>query len=262
MRLPGSTVIVTGATSGIGRQTAVMLAAKGALVWAVARSGDLLEELAEGHDGIRPLVADVTTDADRATLVDTVGPVDVLVNNAGIGWSGLVEEMPADQLRQVLEVNLVGLIDLTRRVLPGMLERGRGHVVNVASVASWVAIPPLTVYSATKFAVQGFTDGLSREVAGRGVAVTSVNPGPVATKFWARAEGEDRPSTDVGDDPRYGVPATLAARAIVRSIRMGGLPGYQTIAVPRVLGLSRLGALPGLRLVVDAVAAPVARRWR
>ncbi len=260
MRLSSSNVVVTGATSGIGRATAVLLADKGARVWAVARSRDVLDELADAHAGITPLAVDVTTDSDRAALVEAVGAVDVLVNNAGIGWSGLVEDMPAEQLHQVLEVNLVGLFDLTRRVLPGMLERGRGHVVNVGSVASWVAVPPLTVYSATKFAVQGFTDGLSREVAGRGVAVTSVNPGPVATKFWARAQGEDRPSTDVGDHPRYGVPATLAARAILRSIRMGGLPGYQTVAVPRVMGLSRLGAAPGLRLFVDA-GAVLARRW-
>ncbi|MDP9071261.1 MAG: SDR family NAD(P)-dependent oxidoreductase [Actinomycetota bacterium] len=261
MHLPGSSVVVTGATSGIGRETAILLAARDARVWAVARSGDLLDELADAHDGITALVADVTTDDDRAALVDTVGPIDVLVNNAGIGWTGLVEDMPGEQMHQVLAVNLVGLVDLTRRVLPGMLARGRGHVVNVASVASWVASPPLTVYCATKFAVQGFTDGLSREVAGRGVAVTAVNPGPVATKFWARAQGQDRPSTDVGDNPRYGVPATLAARAVLRSIRMGGLPGYQTIAVPRVLGFARLGALPGLRLLVDA-GAMAARRWQ
>jgi short-subunit dehydrogenase len=261
MRLPGSTVIVTGATSGIGRETAVLLAAKGARVWAVGRSADLLKELATDHAGITAVEGDVTDDADRAALVDAVGPVDVLVNNAGIGWSGLVEDMPAEAVHQVLEVNVVGLVDLTRRVLPGMLARGRGHVVNVASVASWVAVPPLTVYSATKFAVQGFSDGLSREVAGRGVAVTTVNPGPVATRFWARAQGEDRPSTHLGDQPRYGVPATLAARAVLRSIRMAGVPGYRTIAVPRVLGLARLGAVPGLRLVVDA-GAVVARRRR
>lgn len=255
MRLRDLNVVVTGASSGIGRAAAVLLAAKGARVWAVARSRGPLEELAAGHPRITPVVADVAVDHDRASIAAAAGgKVDVLVNNAGIGWLGLVEEMPAEQVRKLFEVNVLGLVDLTQRVLPGMLERRRGHVVNVASVASWVAIPPLTVYSATKFAVQGFSDGLRREVAGRGVAVTTVNPGPVATRFGPRARFADPLTEGMGDGLMPGVPVSLAARAVVRAVRMGGLPGYTTIAVPRLAGLCRLGALPGARLVVDAGA--------
>lgn len=255
MRLSGANVVVTGASDGIGRETALLLAGRGARVWAVARSGALLEELAGEHERIVPLVADVSVDADRAAVVEAAGEVDVLVNNAGIGWSGLVEDMPAEQVRRLFEVNVLALVDLTQRVLPGMLARRRGHVVNLASVASWVAAPPLTVYSATKFAVQGFSDGLRREVAGRGVAVTTVNPGPVATRFGERAQVGDRPTMLLTGAAMPGVPAAMAARAVVRSVRMGGFPGFVTIAVPRPVGLVRLLTVPGLQPVVDLGAA-------
>ena len=255
MQLRDLSVVVTGASSGIGRAAAVLLAGKGARVWAVARSEGPLHELAAGHPGITPVVADVAVDEDRAAVVEQAGAVDVLVNNAGIGWLGRVEDMPPEQVRKLFDINVLGLVDLTQRMLPGMLERGRGHVVNVASVASWVAVPPLTVYSATKFAVQGFSEGLRREVAGRGVAVTTVNPGPVATRFGHRARSEDPLTERMGEGLMPGVPVSLAARAVVRAIRMGGAPGYATISVPRVVGLARLAALPGARLVVDAGAA-------
>ncbi|HVE47110.1 MAG TPA: SDR family NAD(P)-dependent oxidoreductase [Acidimicrobiales bacterium] len=254
MRTRGLSVMVTGASSGIGRETATALARGGAHVWAVARSGDLLDDLAGDQKGITALVGDLTTEADRAAVVDAAGPIDVLVNNAGIGWLGRVEEMPAAEVRLLFELNVLALIDLTQRVVPGMLARRRGHVVNVASVASWVAMPPLTVYAATKFAVQGFSDGLRRELSGRGVSVATINPGPVATRFGPRAQAEDRASEDLGDGLMAGVPPSLVARAVVRSLRRAGWPGYATIAVPRIVGASRLGAVPGLRWAVDAAA--------
>lgn len=231
---------------------------------AVARSASDLEDLAREHPEITPHVADLSREADRAGLVHEAGEVDVLVNNAGLGWTGLVEDMPGERVRRLFEVNVMALIDLTQRMLPGMLARRRGHVVNVASIASWVATPPLTVYSATKFAVQGFSDGLRREMAGRGVAVSTVNPGPIATKFWARSRTEDSPSQQLDDDRKPGLPPVLVARAVLRAVRLGALPGYETIAVPRALGLARLGAVPGLRLLVDA-GALVSRQpavWR
>ena len=252
MRVAGRSAVVTGASSGIGRETALLLAHKGARVRAVARSRSDLEELAGENPAITPHVADLSAEADRASLVDEAGEVDVLVNNAGLGWTGLVEDMPAERVRRLFEVNVLALVDLTQRLLPGMLARRRGHVVNLASVASWVATPPLTVYSATKFAVQGFSDGLRRETAGRGVVVSTVNPGPIATKFWARTRTDDRPSEDLDDGRKPGLPPALVARAVLRAVRLGAFPGYQVIAVPRAAGLARLGAVPGLRLLVDA----------
>ena len=254
MQLRNSAVVVTGASAGIGRATAERLARKGARVWAVARSEGALEELAGDVPNVVPFVADLAVEADRKALIAAVGPVDILVNNAGIGWTGIVEDMPFEEVRKLFELNVLGLIDLTQQVVPGMLERRRGHVCNVASIASFVSTPPFTVYSATKFAVQGFSDGLRRELRGRGVVVTTVNPGPVRTMFAKRAARGDRPTEELGTSRMAGVSPGLVAMAIERAIRMNGIPWWSTISVPRVMGLSRLGAVPVVHLVVEASA--------
>ncbi len=256
--------MVTGASSGIGWETALLLARKGARVRAVARSEEDLGRLAGKHPNITSHVADLTVPAERASLIEAAGDVDILVNNAGLGWTGLVEDMPAERVRLLFEVNVMALVDLTQRVLPGMLTRKRGRVVNVASVVSWVSAPPFTMYSSTKFAVQGFSEGLRREVAGRGVAVSTINPGPMATKFWAASASENVPSQHLAESLKTGLPPTLVARAVQRAVRLGAFPGYGTIAVPRLVGLTRLGAVPGLRLAVNA-GALVSRQpavWR
>jgi short-subunit dehydrogenase len=263
MRIRDSVVIVTGASQGIGRETAILLASKGAKVWAAARSEDKLKQLAADHEGIEAFPCDVSDDADRAALVAAAGAVDILINNAGLGWMGLVEDMPAEQVRKLFEVNVLGLIDLTQRVLPGMIERRHGHIANVSSVAGWVAMPPLSVYSSTKFAVNGFTDGLRRELVGRGVTVALVNPGPIDTGFTDRAVREDAP--DTAEKTGLGIPATVTAHTIYRGIRFSGVPGYATMASPRLVGLSRLAEVPGLSLLLDAAAMgsrrlPFARR--
>lgn len=245
--------MVTGASSGIGRDAAVRLARRGAHVWAVARNGDRLAALAEECDGITPFVADVSVDGQRAALVEAVGDIDVLVNNAGLGWSGVIADMPAGEVRRLFEINVIGLIDLTQRVLPGMLARRHGHIANIGSVAGWISAPPLSVYSATKFAVAGFSEGLRRELLGKGVSVGLIAPGPIATEFFARSEG----MTDgkgAAMNSSGAPPVSIAGRAVVRSIRMAGIPGWDTIAVPRVAGLSRLGAVPGLARLVDVVS--------
>ncbi len=254
-------MLVTGASSGIGRATALRLARDGASVVAAARNTDRLETLAASHPGITAVRCDVTVEADRARLVAEAGPLDVLVNNAGVGWMGQVESMPADAVRTLVETNVVALIDLTRRVLPGMIERRLGHVVNIASVASWVAFPPYTVYSATKFAVQGFSEGLRRELLGRGVTAGTVNPGPIVTEFFARSAGDPEP----GGDPIVGPGTGLVAAAVIRSIRLRHLPGYQTISVPRPMGLARVLGLPVVARAVDVVALPTrvsGRPWQ
>ncbi len=261
MRISGSTIVVTGASSGIGRDAALRLAKRGARVWAVARNGDRLAALAEECAGITPFVADVSVDEARAALVEAVGDVDVLVNNAGLGWSGAVVEMPAADVRRLFEINVIGLIDLTQRVLPGMLARRHGHVVNIGSVAGWISAPPLSVYSATKFAVAGFSEGLRRELIGRGVSVGLIAPGPIASEFFPRSkgitDGKGAPMNSSGAPP-----VSIAGRAVVRSIRMAGIPGWGTIAVPRVAGLARLGAVPVVSRAVDVVSVVTRKATR
>jgi short-subunit dehydrogenase len=249
MDLDGTRVIVTGASTGIGRATALRLARRGARVFAAARDERRLDALAAEHPEIVASPCDVSDDADRAALVKQGEPVDVLVNNAGLGWKGMAEDMPPDKVRQLFEVNVIALIDLTQRVLPGMLERGRGHVVNVGSIAGYVASPGETVYCATKFAVQGFTDGLRREVVRRGVDVTLIAPGPIKTEFMARIRtGEPAGQPGALD---YGLPPESVAKAIERALTRTRVPGYRTITVPRIGGFSRLGAAPGLARATD-----------
>src|SRR5918994_2810307 len=248
MDLDGTRVIVTGASTGIGRVTALRLARRGARVFAAARDERRLDALAGEHPEIVAAPCDVSDDADRAALVKQGEPVDVLVNNAGLGWKGMLEDMPADKVRQLFDVNVLALIDLTQRVLPGMLERGRGHVVNVGSIAGYVSAPGETVYCATKFAVQGFTDGLRREVVRRGVDVTLIAPGPIKTEFMARIRtGEPADEPGMLD---YGLPPDSVAKAIVRALTRRA-PGYRTITVPRIGGFSRLGAAPGFARATD-----------
>jgi short-subunit dehydrogenase len=258
MKLDGARVLVTGASTGIGRATALRLAHGGARVWAAARDEQRLKSLAAEHPAIVTVPADVADDADRASLVEQCEPVDVLVNNAGLGWKGVVETMPAEKVRQLFEVNVLALIDLTQRVLLGMLERRRGHIVNVGSIAGYVGAPGETVYCATKFAVQGFTDGLRREVARRGVRVTLIAPGPIKTEFMARIRTGE-PAAEAGALD-HGLPPESVAKAIVRALTHERLPGYRTITVPRIGGFSRLGSAPVMTHATDLATRGRARK--
>lgn len=256
MKLQDRTVVVTGASSGIGRETAIALAKRGARVIAVARREDRLKTLAAEVARVEAFVADVTDDDDRARLVADAGPIDALVNVAGVGWAGPVDKIPLDEVRRIFELNVFALIDLTNRVLPQMLERRRGHICNMGSIAGFVGAPPLTMYSATKFAVQGYTEGLRREMNGRGVHVSLVAPGPAGSEFieaapvaGGLAEGL-RGTFEAGNV----LPPWLAANAVVRAIERDASFGYAEISAPRALGLYRLGQLPGVNRVVDLVA--------
>jgi NAD(P)-dependent dehydrogenase (short-subunit alcohol dehydrogenase family) len=251
--LPGRTALVTGVTSGIGRATAEHLLAAGLRVAGCARDAERLQVVAGELPGLVPLPADVRDRADRervvADVVERWGRLDVLVNNAGVGFVGAVEDMTADDVERVFETNATAVVDLTRIALPHMLERGDGDVVMLSSSAIWATLPPLTVYASSKHAVDGFTEGLRREVAGRGVRVHSVNPGFVATEFLARAAGEH---PDEGEAPTSpGSDPTSVARVVVEQVRSGS---GRTVAVPRVMGLGRLLSVPGVSHAFDLVA--------
>ena len=260
-RVRGKVVVVTGASAGIGRETALRLARHGATVVAAARDLARLEALADSAPGIEPVRCDVSVAADRSSLVSGVlerhGRIDAPVNNAGLGWQGLTEDMPLDRVEYLFAVNVVGLVDLCRLALPSMLAAGRGHIVNVSSMAGHVAYPPFSVYCSTKYAVNGFTDALRREVRFRGVRVHLVMPGPIETEWLPRSQGfEPLPGSD---ENRFGgFPATWVAAAIERCLTR---PYPRTVAVPRVFGAGRLVQVTGVRQATDLVTGWWARAY-
>ncbi|RLU84917.1 short-chain dehydrogenase/reductase [Streptomyces griseocarneus] len=179
------TALVTGCSSGIGRAAALRLHGAGLRVYATARRPETLEALAER--GMRTLALDVTDPESARAAVETVtaehGAVDILVNNAGYGLSGTFEETPLDRVRDQFETNVFGLVGLTQLVLPGMRERRRGTVVNVSSIFGRYAAPGGGYYHASKHAVEALSDALRLEVAGFGIRVSLVEPGPVRTPW-------------------------------------------------------------------------------
>jgi 3-hydroxy acid dehydrogenase / malonic semialdehyde reductase len=182
-------VLVTGASSGIGRACVDAFLAQGARVIAAARRTDRLQELQARHEGaVLPLGMDVR---DRAQVNEALGslpdewsPIDVLVNNAGLarGKTPLHKDDP-DDWDQMLDTNVRGLLNVSGAVLPGMVERGSGHVINVGSNAGREVYPGGTVYCATKAAVERITRGMRMDVLGSGVKISEVDPGMVETEF-------------------------------------------------------------------------------
>jgi len=246
----GRVVLVTGATSGIGRAVARRLAGAGARIVGCARDPQRLAAVAALEPAWDLRRADITDPDQRVALIRGVladhGRIDVLVNNAGIGWHGLVEDMPGEDIERIYRTNVVAPVHLTRLVLPGMLARRDGDVVMTSSGAAFVALPPLTVYASSKYALDGFVEGLRREVWTRGVRVHSVNPGPVRTEWLARSRGAEPAEGEAPPSP--GVPAEWVAAALHRSLTR---PWSRTVSVPRLVGLGRLLAVQPLRTAVD-----------
>lgn len=189
----GSTALVTGASSGLGIEFAGQLAGRGYDLVLLARSRDRLEEVAERMRSVHGVKADVVVqdlaepDAARRVageLVERGLHVDLLVNNAGFGTCGRFEEIDPQREHDLMMVNVVALVDLTHALVPGMLKRGSGAVLNVGSTAGYQPSPYLSVYSATKTFVLNFSLALRQEYGGRGIKVTALCPGPVETAFF------------------------------------------------------------------------------
>lgn len=180
---PFTSALVTGASSGIGEAMVELLAAAGVPTVVVARRRDRLEALAARHAGVEVLVADLQTAAGLAAVGERVGDVDLLVNNAGFGTSGLFHELDPDRLLGEIQLNVGALTRLSHAALATMVPRGRGFLLNVSSVASFQSAPKLAVYAATKAYVTSLTEGLHEEVRGTGVHVTALCPGLTPTEF-------------------------------------------------------------------------------
>ena len=189
--MSGVVVLITGASTGIGQATAEAFADEGAKVILVARAEGRLQRIRseiEARGGVAVSMPADITDRDSVTkmvdhIIQTEGHIDVLVNNAGIGLLSPVEDMDPVELERVFEVNFFGLVRCTQAVLPYMIKQNRGNIINISSVAGKRAVPHISAYCASKFAVQGFSDSLRMEVGQRGITVTVVCPPRVDTTF-------------------------------------------------------------------------------
>ena len=253
---PDSTVVVTGASSGIGAELARRLAARGHNLVLTARRGDLLEELAtelrEAHDhDVLVHAADLSDHAAREGLLGAVADADrtiaALCNNAGYGLAGTAWELDPQDAQGEVELNVAALHHLTLAVVPDMVRRGSGSVLNVASVAAFQPLPGFATYGATKAFVLSFSEALHTELSGTGVSVTTLYPGPVPTGFGARAglHGESSMpafmSVEAGEVARQAIEAMAAGR---RSVIPGAPTKVATLLgryVPRSILLPVMG---------------------
>lgn len=223
--------IVTGASSGIGEQLAEILARRGYQVVLVARSADRLDELAarlgpQAH----PLPADLSDRAARANLPDRVAGLglipDILINNAGLSTLGLVAKSVPEQEVNLVEVDVAAVVDLCSRFLPGMVDRGRGAVLNVASVAAFGPLPGQAAYGGAKAFVLSYTHSLRGELRGTGVSVTALCPGPVDTGF-GEAAGFKKEEAEAALPRVMWIPADKVAQAGI-----DGLAAGKAVVVP------------------------------
>ena len=228
MRLKGAVVAVTGASSGIGEATALAFARRGSRLALGARRLDRLNAVAQkcrekGSPDVSTRRLDVGRRSDATGFITSAlrdhEHIDILVNNAGLGWMGRLHEMPEEKVDELIATNLAGVIATTQAVLPSMLERRRGVIINVASVVGFRAAPYSAVYSATKYAVVGLSHALRGELSGSGVKVCVVYPASTGTEFFA--------ATEAPMGRQYS--AAWVARLIVRTARF---PRRDAIVLP------------------------------
>jgi len=211
-----SVALVTGASSGIGKATALRLATLGFTVYAAARRVERMSDLAD--HGIRVESLDVTDDGSMVAVVEKIvseqGRIDVLVNNAGYGSYGAVEDVPIAEARRQFDVNVFGLARLTQLVLPHMRAQRDGYIVNISSMGGKIWEPLGGWYHAAKFAVEGLSDCLRAEVAEFGIKVVVVEPGSI-TSEWATISADNLEA--ISTDTPYRDQAKLTAQGLRRS---------------------------------------------
>ncbi|ERI10140.1 SDR family oxidoreductase [Aneurinibacillus aneurinilyticus] len=239
-KLQDKIIAITGASSGIGKSCALLAAKLGATPILLARSEDslraIVEEIKHKTSNIGFHSLDVTNmeqiDDVVANIHAQYGRIDMWINNAGYGIFSSFTDTTLEDIQGMMNVNYLGTVRCTRAVLPYMLKQKSGHIVNVASVAGKLATPKSSGYSASKFAVIGFTQSLRQELKGSGVSVSSVNPGPVCTPFFDHADpaGDYRRSVE-----KFMVTPESVAQAILHTIhtRQGDItiPRYMQIGV-------------------------------
>jgi len=250
------TVLITGASSGIGRATAELFAQNGWNVAATMRSPGT-SDLGAASERIKLFKLDVTdqasVDAAVADVLREFGAIDVLVNNAGYGLMGPFEAQTDAQIRRQFETNVFGVLNVTRAVLPHMRERQQGRIVNVGSAAGRLTIPLYSMYSATKFALEGFSEGLWLELRQHNIKVKLIEPGMIKTDFFER-------SREIATKPGLTAYDTFI-EAVSPNIKAWEDAGAEPIVVARSIWRASTSFWPRLRYQPNAVLSVWPRGW-
>jgi len=247
-------VLITGCSTGIGRATALHLARRGWTVFATARRPETIAALADA--GCRTLALDLCDEDSMRVAVDEVeqvaGALGVLVNNAGYGLQGPVEELDLGDVRDQFEANVFGPLRLTQLVLPGMRRQGWGRIVNVGSLAGRFSLPAGGAYHASKYAIEALSDALRFEVRGFGIAVVLVEPGAIRSRWVDKAVATLAPPTGPGPYEALRETAADQLRAAHRGLLR--LTARSPEAVARVIERALESGHPAPRYVVPNVA--------
>ena len=230
------TFFITGASSGFGRAITQEALAKGHKVVATARRPEVLDDfVSQDPERVHAVRLDVTSKAEVKQAVrsanERFGAIDVLINNAGYGLMGALEELVDADIRKQIDTNLMGVIDVTRAVLPLMREQSSGHIINISSIAGLVGLPGVSLYNATKFAVAGLSEALAAETGHLGIRVTAVEPGAFRTDFNGRSLGT--PSARIED-----YAASAGERVQWLEDMDGEQPGDPAKAAAAIVGLT------------------------
>ncbi len=261
-------ILITGCSSGIGESTAQLLLAKGHTVYATARRPETLDHLAEAGAHVLPL--DVNDEHSMTAAVAKIhgehGRIGALVNNAGYGAYGAIEDVPLDRVRAQFETNVFGLARLTQLVLPSMREQGAGRIVMMSSMGGRLTFPFGGYYHASKHAVEALSDALRYEVKPFGIKVSIVEPGLIATRFGETAAGTM--STATPEDSPYVDRVRHVDTAMARSYRnkaMTGRPRAVAKAVAHAITArrprTRYVITPAARMLVTTRALSPGRTW-
>ncbi|MGK2949154.1 MAG: SDR family NAD(P)-dependent oxidoreductase [Acidimicrobiales bacterium] len=262
MELHGKRVLITGASRGIGRSLAAAFAEAGAHVALVARDGAALESLAAELGGsAHP--ADLLDREQLGRLVhrveDSIGSIDVLVNNAGLGHNGAHWDLDADQVEAQVRLNLIVPLELSRQAIPRMLRRGGGHIVNVASLAALASVPGMTTYAATKAGVAHGSAALRDELKGLPVGVTTVMVGGVPTDMLAQGEAYGPFHKSFQRLRRIQLVPDTAAADLAAAVVTGVRKGTRTVYLPR-RAAPFVGLVEAPRKVVHLALTGIKRR--
>jgi NAD(P)-dependent dehydrogenase (short-subunit alcohol dehydrogenase family) len=245
------TVLITGTSSGMGQELVLQFARRGWNVTATLRNPAKADPSFAEWNNVLVAVLDVTDPTSiRKAVAETnehFGPIDVLINNAGYAQLGALEEVSLEQLRAQYETNVFGVVNVVDAVLPQMRERRAGHIINIGSMGGHVSLPTMTVYTSSKFALEGITEGLAKEIAPLGIKVTLVEPAGYSTEFGGNAQ-----------PPATQLPDYDAARTLMKEFSATSIHGDLKKSMAAVADITDIEN-PPLRLAVGSFGLSMVR---